>query len=848
MRANDQLVLDFNEIDETQLALVGGKGASLARLSRLGGVAVPPGFVVSTEAFREAVGADPRLARLLDELAGLGPQERGAIAERSAALRQLVRQTAIPASVVEAVTEALARLGSAPVAVRSSATAEDSAATSFAGQHDSHLNVTGAEAVLEHMRLCWASVFTEAAVTYRLRNGLELRAVDMAVVVQEMVAADAAGVLFTADPVTGNRTVVSIEAVAGLGEALVAGQVTPESFTVRAGVVERAGADGPVLSDDQAVTLAALGRSIEASFGEPQDIEWCLAGDAFAIVQARPITTLYPVPEAGDDARHVYVSVAHQQMMTDPMKPLGLSVFQLTAVPRMYEAGSRLFVDVADRLASPSMRDAVVRALGQSDPRIGNALQSILDRGFIPTIEEVAVGAPAGHPAAGGGPEPEPLPTDPAIVEELVARTSASIAKLERDIVGVSGPALFDFILADIQTMKRATFDPRNLQAIMAGMEATWWLNEHLETWLGEVNAADTLVQSVPGNVTSEMGLALLDVADAVRPHPEVVAFLGEVDGDDFLGDLRRLPGGEEAHAAITAYLDAYGMRCVGEIDITRPRWSEQPSALVPSILGNVRNFEPGEGPRRFEQGRLEAEAMARDVVERLRALPDDGETKAEEAREQIDRLRTFSGYREFPKLGIVSRYAIWKRALMQEVDELVGRGVIRSTEDALFLRFEELSGAVRGEPVDLELIDARTEAFRVHGALSPPRVLTSEGETIAGEHVGRGELPEGALVGLPVSRGTVEGRARVVLDLADAVLEPGDILVTAFTDPSWTPVFVTVAGLVTEVGGLMTHGAVVAREYGLPAVVGVEGATQCIADGQRIRVHGTDGFVEVLG
>ncbi len=379
----------------------------------------------------------------------------------------------------------------------------------------------------------------------------------------------------------------------------------------------------------------------------------------------------------------------------------------------------------------------------------------------------------------------------------------------------------------------------------MSAMEATWWLNEQLQAWLGEKNAADTLTQSVPHNVTSEMGLALLDVADAIRPHPEVVAFLQQVEGEGFLDELAELEGGREARDAIRAFLDTYGMRCVGEIDITRPRWSERPTTLVPLILGHIENFEPGAAERRFEQGRQEAWRMEQDVLERLRALPD-GDRKAEEAKEKIDRVRTFIGYREYPKYGMVSRYFVYKRALLEEAERLVQAHVLREKEDIFYLTFQELHEAVRANDVDDHLIHRRKDEFRSYRALTPPRVLTSDGEGIAGAYR-RDDVPAGALVGLPVSAGISEGRARVILDMAEADLEAGDILVTAHTDPSWSPLFVAITGLVTEVGGLMTHGAVIAREYGLPAVVGVEQATRLIRDGQRIRVHGTDGYVEIL-
>jgi pyruvate,water dikinase len=341
------------------------------------------------------------------------------------------------------------------------------------------------------------------------------------------------------------------------------------------------------------------------------------------------------------------------------------------------------------------------------------------------------------------------------------------------------------------------------------------------------------------------MGLALLDVADVIRPYPDVVAFLEHVDDEDFLDELPKFTGGREARDAIRAYLDKYGMRCVGEIDITRPRWSERPTTLVPVILGNVKNFEPGEGRRRFEQGRQEAWDKEQELLQRLRALPD-GDRKAEETKRMIDRVRTFAGYREYPKYGIVSRSFVHKKALLEEAERLVQAGVLREKEDSFYLTFQELEDVVRTNEVDDRLISERKHAFRSYEALTPPRVLTSEGEIVAGSYR-RDDFPTGALIGLPVSSGTIEGRARVILDIAEAEFEPGDILVTAHTDPSWSPLFVAIKGLVTEVGGLMTHGAVIAREYGLPAVVGVEHATRLIRDGQRIRVDGTHGYVEIL-
>jgi phosphoenolpyruvate synthase/pyruvate phosphate dikinase len=862
----DRYVRDLSEIDETQVAVVGGKAAQLGMLARIEGIRVPAGFCVTTAAFRRIMAEAPSVGDRLDRLSRLDPDDREAIRTLSAEIRRTVEGIALPGDLAAAITRALARLGEqAACAVRSSATAEDLPTASFAGQQDTYLNVRGPAAVLEHVSRCWASLFTERAVTYRLRNGIDHRAVHLAVVVQRMVFPDAAGVLFTADPVTGNRKVATVEAGFGLGEALVSGLVNPDVFRVRDGevvagtvavkrravralpaggthevAIDPQRQEQPALTEAQVLRLVRLGRRIEAQAGRPQDIEWCLAGDDFQIVQSRPITTLFPIPEAGDQENHVYVSVGHQQMMTDPMTPLGLSVWQLTALAPMHEAGGRLFVDVARRLATPTGRAALLELIGRGDPLIRDALETVLDRhDFVPTLPDAG---PGGPPAGGA---PAPIETDPAVVTELIERSEASVAALRRDIRTKTGPALFDFLLEAFQEHKRVLSDPLSMQAIMAGMEATWWLNDRLQEWLGEKNAADTLTLSAPGNVTSEMGLALLDVADVIRPRPEVVAFLQGVEDDGFLDELPKVAGGTEARQAIEAYLDRYGMRCVGEIDIARPRWRERPTTLVPVILDNVRNFEPGAAARRFEQGRREAQRKAQEVLERLRALPD-GERKADETERMIDRVRTFVGYREYPKYGIVSRSFVYKQALLDEAERLVRAGVLPEKEDVFYLTFQEFHDAVRSNHVDGDLIRQRRDAFRSYHALTPPRVLTSEGEVFAGAYR-RDDAPAGALIGLPVSTGIVEGRARVILDLARADLEPGDILVTAHTDPSWTPLFVAVAGLVTEVGGLMTHGSVIAREYGLPAVVGVADATRLIHDGQRIRVHGSDGYVEIL-
>src|SRR3989454_1645455 len=775
-------VLGFQDIDKTKLMVVGGKGANLGELSKIEGIRVPDGFCISTEAFKRIIGETSSMNELLDQLALLKVEDREKIGELSGEIRRVIEGIAIPQDIHEEIARLLSRLDEKNAyAVRSSATAEDLPTASFAGQQDTYLNLVGKEAILKHISKCWASLFTERAVMYRLQNGFDHRKVHLSVVVQKMVFPQAAGIVFTADPVTSHRKVLSIDASFGLGEALVSGLVNADSYKVRNGkIIEKkistkklaiyALKDGgtkaqeieperqnrQALTDEQMLQLERMGRKIEAHFGCPQDIEWCLVDETFYIVQSRPITTLFPIPEANDQENHVYVSVGHGQMMTDPMKPLGLSFFLLTTNALMRKAGGRLFVDVTPMLASPASRESILDVMGKGDPLIKDALMTIIERGdFIQSFPDDKQEKTPGK--SNQGPSLADFKAlneyDPAIVSDLIKRSETFIEELKQNIQTKSGSDVFDFILENIQQVKKSLSGPQGFGVIMTAMNASSWINEKMKEWLGEKNVADTLSQSVPNNITSEMGLALLDVADVIRPYPEVIEYLQHVKDDSFLDELVKFDGGQESRDAINAYLNKYGMRCVGEIDITKTRWSEKPTTLIPMILSNIKNFEPNASNRKFEQGRQEALKKEQELLDRLKQLPG-GKRKEKETKRMISLIRNFIGYREYPKYGMINRYFVYKQALLKEAEQLVQANVIH---------------------------------------------------------------------------------------------EDGDILVTSFTDPSWTPLFVSIKGLVTEVGGLMTHGAVIAREYGLPAVVNVENATKLINDGQRIRVNGTEGYVEIL-
>ncbi|HEY9624608.1 MAG TPA: phosphoenolpyruvate synthase [Crinalium sp.] len=689
------LVLSFQDIDQTKLTVVGGKGANLGELSKIEGICVPDGFCITTDAFQRIIEETPSIHELLDQLSFLKVDDRDKIHELSSEIRRVIEEIAIPEEMSEAIAHFLSRLGEENAyAIRSSATAEDLPTDSFAGQHDTYLNIIGKEAVLKHISKCWASLFTERAVIYRLQNGFDHRKVHLSVVVQKMIFPQTAGILFTADPVTGNRKVVSIDASFGLGEAIVSGRVNVDNYKVRNGKIidkkistKKLAIDAlkeggiqeqeikpeqqnqQVLTDEQILQLERIGRRIEKYFrhdyttdelqkalrpiaslisksekaqqklspgtwqyttlrdnlkalryafalmeketndtdhftrndlqeilrafaamisktenaqakfspgtsqhtlqrnrlkalrigrkivencGCPQDIEWCLVDDTFYIVQSRPITTLFPIPETDDQENRVFVSVGHNQMMTDALKPLGLSFFLLMTPAPMHTAGGRLFVDVTATLASPASRETILNVtLGKSDPLMKDALTTILKRGdFIKSLPDDQIPDKSSR-----GRSPADFQTlndyDPAIVTELIQQSQTSIAALQQTIQTKSGSDLFDFILEDIQQLKQTNFDSQSFGVLMTGMNAASWINEKLNEWLGEKNVADMLSQSAPNNITSEMGLALLDVADAIRPYPEVIEYLQQVKEDNFLGELVKLEGGQEAQNAI---------------------------------------------------------------------------------------------------------------------------------------------------------------------------------------------------------------------------------------------------------------------------------------------------------
>ena len=877
--------------------LVGGKGANLAGLVAAG-MAVPEGFCVTTAAYRALVDDESIRARIR-ALAEVDPADTRAVAEAGADLRDRIRERDVPAAVREAIERRLAEAPGGPdagYAVRSSATAEDLPAASFAGQQETYLGVRGAEDVVDRVRDCAASLFTDRAIAYRARNDVDHGAVELAVVVQRLVDPNVSGVLFTAEPTTGNRTVLAIEAVSGLGEALVSGDVDADAVRVdtRTGEVDyevgdqrravrprpgggtetvdldRSERGSRLLTDEDVRALVDLGEEVEGIFGTPQDVEWCLADGDLYVLQSRPITSLFPLPSPSpaDDGLHVYYSVGHAQAFPEAMPPLvrdvwlawsrsAMAAYGLDpAVDWAVEAGGRLYLDITPVLRVGPLRDAVPGLLSAVSEPMAVALEDLLrrrgddfeaDRDLLGTLAALPALARATWNGVRTG-----LPLLSAMFDGFLGAFVGEPTQPEREearwiawgrrnaarVRAGETPAERAHTVFDLDFTETLAESLPRVGPLMAAFAVDGWLRRRFPDDPEEVDAVG---RGFPKELVTRINLGLGDLADVAREHPPVADTLR--DGAS-LEALESVEGGEAFLAAFDDYLAEFGHRATGELDVSRPRWREDPSGLLAAVRANLEHGEPGEHHERVSRMEREAEAAAR----RLEARVDRGPLGPVRRRILRQLLTTYRGYiqtREYPKQGTAHMFAAWREALLDAGEALAAEGVLERADDVWFLRKEELFAALDREPISVD-VDARRDEFERQTALDPPPILTSEGE-VPTARIQRADVPEGALVGTGVSGGVVEGVARVVRDPTEETIERGEILVAPSSDPGWTPLFLNAAGMVVEVGGRMSHGALVAREYGLPAVVSVPDATRRIRTGQRIRIDGTRGLVEVV-
>ncbi|MBN6055243.1 phosphoenolpyruvate synthase [Nonomuraea sp. RK-328] len=900
--------LEFSEIDASMLAEVGGKAANLGEMTRAG-LPVPPGWVLTTGAYRQVAEA----AELDEVIAEGGPG-------LAAAARERLLGTPVPEPVAKAVTAAYERLGGGPVAVRSSATAEDLPFASFAGQQDTYLNVVGADEVLDAVRRCWASLWTDRAVAYRASNGIDHATVRLAVVVQAMVQAEVAGVMFTADPLTGRRHRAVIDASPGLGEAVVSGAVNPDRFVAdpatgeilerRAGDkrvvirslpgggterLDRTGSVEPCLTDAQVRELATLGARVERHYGAPQDTEWAVdASGALWLTQARPITTLFPLPAPTRDGLRVHFSVNVAQGVMGPLTPMGLAGFQLTAAgaaglfgyapedPRrgpafMSIAGERLWLDLTTAVRSRAGRVILPKALTLGEARTAAVLDGLF------TDPRLSVVHTSRRPFLKGLARFARTVRAPVRVLEALFSPRAALAytrrlgdeldrrlRLPDDVTPVQR-------VEHAERMLRGTFPV--IISIMPIVITGYGLFA-LASRLSGVPIADmqNVLRSLPGNPTTEMDLELWDLATRVEPEPFRELPVGEL--------VRRYRAGElppKAQRGVEDFLRRYGHRGVAEIDLGLPRWSEEPAHILGVLANYLRMDDPGDLAPSVLFARGDAEA--RRTVEEIAAKAGRrGALRRAVTRFALRRTRRLGGLRELPKFYLVKILAGVRQSMLVVGERLVAAGSLAEPGDIFFLRFQEVREALDALEPDTtatglgtsatvpgtstgELGTSGTSSFGAPSAVElrelvatrraayeqearrrhVPRVMLSDGtepEAVAAAAMSGTAASADTLTGTAASAGTVTGPARVVLDPVGAHLEPGEILVCPSTDPGWTPLFLTAGGLVMEMGGAMSHGAVVAREYGIPAVVGVADATHRITTGRQVTVNGASGTI----
>lgn len=864
-------VLGFDEIGAGDLPRVGGKGANLGELVRAG-LPVPPGFVVTTASWSAFVEGDGVFRGLVAEAAGVDAGDTAAVREVGGRIRAHLMGKALPGGVADAIVEAWRGVGEGGAyAIRSSATAEDLPEASFAGQQDTYLEVVGRDAVLDRVRACFASLYTDRAIAYRRRNGIAHAEVGVAVVVQRMVRSEKAGILFTADPVSGHRGRMSVDAGFGLGEALVSGLIEADNYVldhetgrvVEVSVGDKRMAIRPVggggtrevelgerertarvLDVAELAALWRLGRRVEAHYGAPQDIEWCVADGKTWLVQARPITTLFPVPAPGVAHPAVYLCFNHFQVMTDAMPPLAVDIWRrLPPIGRdaagvsrhTAEAGGRVYLEFSPLLRRGVIRRRLLAGLEHVDRLAVAAMRAVCARpGF------------ADGPAASLGAVARFLGPKALRALWLMARRPAG-AQIEATVEGVVADAVgrIDAARGPAATLRAVEEVLGGLMApllhavppaMMVGLAAGPILRRACP---GQADDVEALDRGLVGNVTTEMDLAVADLAEVARGVPAVAAALraGVVERAALAG----VEGGDVFDEALGGFLARYGARAPSEIDASRPRWRERPDSVLQAVAGHI-DHEDG-GQARAHHARLKAEAEA--AGERLVASA--GPLRRWWVRRWVRRRRAYLALREHPKFAMVRVLDRVRRAVLGVGAALVEAGRLGAADEVWLFRLDELKAGVGGRDLRAAAGERRAVFLR-HRSLSPPRVLTEAGEAPTASPAELVDAPAGALVGSPASSGVVEGVARVVRDPQTETVRPGEILVAPFTDPGWTPLFINAAGLVMEVGGRMTHGSVVAREYGLPAVVCVPDATTKIATGDRIRVDGDRGIVEVLG
>lgn len=858
----------FDEIRKDDIALAGGKGTNLGELNHAG-LPVPPGFVLTTRAYDAFVEA----GGVRDEIVGLASQadDPGAFEAAAEEIHALFARATIPDDVAAEIRGAYEELdedGKTPVAVRSSATAEDLPTASFAGQQESYLNVRGADALLEALKACWASLWTARAMAYRRQQNIDPASVSLAVVVQRMVEAEAAGILFTADPVSRRRGRTIINAAWGLGEAVVGGQVTPDTLVVEKAngrVISRETADKavmtvytesgteerpvpearrrqPVLDDETAADLVRYGTRIEDLYGSPQDVEWALAGGEFFILQARPITNLPPPEDARWEPPVPGSAWWRRQVvenLPEPLSPLfdelylreGLEV----SIDTLMEFFGMTYLRVEDFIDRPIFATVNGYAYLRADYRLRWSTVPAVLRA---TIDEFRV--LFGDKTAAYWRE-QALPSYLEKIEWWKAVDAADAAD-ERLLAGMRELALEDarywFACALMIARAKVTDGLLGRFLALAAPRRTLTSGIFLRGFPSQTVDAETELEVLAGQVRASDELRVLVTAGPAAGLPEALA---------------TTPAGRAWLAAFARYLDRYGHQ-VYNLDFVAPTQADDPLPVLLSLKAMVRQPE---GDPRARQRAIVAERDAR-VEETARAFDP---LRRRLFRLLLDWAQRFGPDREAALFYMGAGWPTLRRLALELGRRLADGGSLRTAEDVFFLETPEIEAAIAARSAGqsrselARLAHERRELREARKRLHPPPVVPPDHKLRFGPldmsvwETQRRNEPAGAVLrGFAVSPGRVTAPASVIRSPADFLeMEPGTILVCSTTTPAWTPLFSQARGLVTDVGGILAHGSIVAREYGIPAVLGTGIATTRIRSGQTIMVDGDSGTVTLL-
>ncbi len=878
-----RIVLPFAEITESDAGVVGPKALNLAQMSRLG-LPVPDGFCITTSAYRDHVEGIEGFHEMVAALAGEA---------RPAALLSKIRQAILDRPLLprlrDSIRECCDRLRIMPVAVRSSATAEDLEDRSFAGQYETYLHVQDAQQCRDAVKGCWASLWSDRAYRYRQSTRIRGNDLGMAVIVQQMVCADASGVMFTADPVAQDRNRLVIEACYGPGDALVTGRVAPDRFVLdkltravvrqslseqmrreRAREADPAPADGartvgdPCIDEVTIGKLADLAAAIEQYYQCPQDIEWAVSASQVRVLQSRAITTMPKVPSW--EERQVWSCVNTREVMPDVLTPATWSL-----ISDLLESTLNMVLDMIglDRGNSPVVGLVAGRCYANLNTLLGIARK-------LPLVRRARLNTIFGDTA----PEDQALRWIELATQDCAevktqfgkalgrlpgnflhalffteAKAQRALADMQRvvqdfdtlDLKQLSAGETLDHLTQSVEYLRQFISSARH-GAIQTGaaIAAFLLLRKVCVRWLGESEGfANGLLIGVGDLMDARSGLDLWRLAEEASRHPPVkAAILSGEPWERVSQALRRVEGSDQFLRSWAEYMRNYGHHARGEFELYNPRWCERPDY----ILSLVRSFMAALEQTNMVTTWRERTEKRRHLVQECRVRLKNPLKRAAFNR-LLTRAQRFVAVRENSKDHVIRLFLTWRRLLVALGDRLHTQGMLRCPEDVFFLTPTEMravtAGAADGaRQATVEQRKAEYEGFR---DIIPPLTVLGRFRPQT-RPPAREDATAECLKGLGVCPGIVRGKARVIPSAADeSPVLPGEILVAPFTDPGWTPYLVSSSGIVIDQGGLLSHGSIIAREYGIPTVVNVGPATRLIKTGDIVEVDGDQGTVRIL-